>query len=302
MSRETSRSVQISTPEAIREGIDSRRSSGHQTIARRKRPVTVVVSGERGSGKTTLIAILAHALENSGHAVQKEPHIPRASAAIADLHDQFDVVLVEDETNHIAGAPSTNWEAECARIVAVDEKLRAEVVSLTAAKDAALRMLRDEQKAGDDARAEITNLKAENEVFGLEIDQLTHDNARLRKIRPDIGALEEQIGIAFAEVREAAILDMDRRRVRRIADERMAESVKLRNEADARFAKAQQRMRLALMGTPLPSPVAREDVELMRAYIPASDPCDADAREASATAKLRAANLVLMSEDHGEGC
>lgn len=61
----------------------------------RKRPITVTVSGERGSGKTTLISVLSHALESSEHRVVKPEGTPAAYAAIADLHEQFDITFVE---------------------------------------------------------------------------------------------------------------------------------------------------------------------------------------------------------------
>jgi predicted nuclease with TOPRIM domain len=72
----------------------------------------VTVSGERGSGKTTLIAVVAQALENSGHKVAKGPYVPTASRAIADLHEQFDVTFVEqyDTDADVEGLRQRNHE------------------------------------------------------------------------------------------------------------------------------------------------------------------------------------------------
>lgn len=61
----------------------------------RKRPIQVIVTGPRGSGKTTLISVLAHALRGSGHIANVQPHVPPASVAIADLHEQFDITFHE---------------------------------------------------------------------------------------------------------------------------------------------------------------------------------------------------------------
>jgi energy-coupling factor transporter ATP-binding protein EcfA2 len=288
-----------------------RRTSGHQTIARRKRPITVTVSGERGSGKTTLIAVVAQALENSGHLVNKPDHVPNATTAVADLHEQFDVTFVEryeadvrELGEALQAAEVERLKAECARLAEIDEKLRAEIVAVSAARDSAFSLLRDEQNAGDEARAELTKLRWENEVNAVTIDALSSENASLHKSPIDPARVSEQIEIAFAEVRDATMLDMERRRVQRLVDERKAEAVKLRVESDARFECARKRVQLALSGSPMPSPIERR---VWQAASPnAADvrryPGDGPHNEEAATAKLAAANLALMAEDHAEGC
>ncbi len=69
-----------------------------------KRPITITVSGERGSGKTTLIAILAQALSNAGHAVATERHVPNGTTAMLDLREQF--VLTFNEVDADADTPT----------------------------------------------------------------------------------------------------------------------------------------------------------------------------------------------------
>lgn len=53
--------------------------------------VVVTVSGAKGSGKTTLIAVLAQALSGAGHTVTVPEDTPSAMRAIADLTRQYDV-------------------------------------------------------------------------------------------------------------------------------------------------------------------------------------------------------------------
>ena len=70
------------------------------------RQVNVSVSGEPGSGKSTLIALLAQALEGAGHVAIKPPHIKTASAAIADLHHKFEVTFGEEVQQAVDDAAS----------------------------------------------------------------------------------------------------------------------------------------------------------------------------------------------------
>jgi hypothetical protein len=105
------------------------------TASSTKRPITVTVSGDRNSGKTTLIAVVAHALENSNHRVHKPDHVPNAFAAIADLHEQFDITFVEDNGDgavpYVFAAREEVLKEEIARLTAEVGRLHAEAVSLS---------------------------------------------------------------------------------------------------------------------------------------------------------------------------
>lgn len=103
----------------------------------RKRPITVSVAGERSSGKTTLIAVVAQALRNADHLVQTEPHVPSGAMAVRDLHEQFDVTFVEAyETDGSAEAvargeaPATATDAINDRDYATKTEMRAEITAL----------------------------------------------------------------------------------------------------------------------------------------------------------------------------
>lgn len=102
-----------------------------------KRPITVTVSSEgRDAGKTTLIALIAHALRGSGHRTM----VPPDSAGLLHnyrLDELFDVTFVEalgsvytarqieDEISRRIEAMRKSYEAALATLTQDVAKLRA---------------------------------------------------------------------------------------------------------------------------------------------------------------------------------
>ncbi|AXQ68591.1 hypothetical protein HOU00_gp052 [Caulobacter phage CcrPW] len=79
-----------------------------------KRPITVTVSSaEPGAGKTTLIALIGHALHNTGHSVKVPPQSAGPFHAHA-LQELFDVTFYEQEAPVITSA---QFETELSRRV-----------------------------------------------------------------------------------------------------------------------------------------------------------------------------------------
>ncbi|UTC28445.1 hypothetical protein GURKE_04430 [Brevundimonas phage vB_BpoS-Gurke] len=79
--------------------------------------VTVTVTGDKGSGKTTLIAVLAQALAGAGHDVTVPEGTPSASRAISDLTRRYQVDFLE--------ASPTALEQAHQRIAELEEELSA---------------------------------------------------------------------------------------------------------------------------------------------------------------------------------
>jgi chromosome segregation ATPase len=185
---------------------------------RRKRPITVTVSGERGSGKTTLIAVVSAALENSGHQVQKDRFVPNASRAIADLHEQFDVTFVEqydpdsDATNlrernrelteRLAEFRENNIRVveesravaeEAAKLRATIEELRGEVAGLS------IENSRLRNQSAETLSRELADVRAkligEREI----INRLVETDEKLRREIADIGKQRDHLGAQSAK-------------------------------------------------------------------------------------------------------
>ncbi|USN15560.1 P-loop containing nucleoside triphosphate hydrolase [Brevundimonas phage vB_BpoS-Kikimora] len=79
--------------------------------------VTVTVTGDKGSGKTTLIAVLAQALAGAGHDVTVPEGTPSASRAISDLTRRYQVDFLE--------ASPTALEQAHQRIAELEAKIAA---------------------------------------------------------------------------------------------------------------------------------------------------------------------------------
>jgi regulator of replication initiation timing len=155
-------------------------------VRRRKRPITVTVSGERGSGKTTLIAVVATALENSGHAVQKDRFVPNASRAVAELHEQFDITFVEQYDGQ--RRPVIH---EAAKLRATIEELRGQVAGLSGERSRLAahnrRLIEEDEKLREQVQqgtlyaanllAEIETLREANVDYAGENGDLRVENA-----------------------------------------------------------------------------------------------------------------------------
>lgn len=271
---------------------------------RRKRPITVTVAGERGSGKTTLISVVAHALENSGHKVAKGPYVPNATRAIADLHEQFDVTFVEqyeadteveglrarnrELTERLAEFRETNIRVveesrvvvnEAAQLRATIEELRGQVAGLSN-ENARLRESNVRYaKVDEDLRAANLAYAAENADLRVENHELSRtrvppQDARRQMMFALTGGTAARVAQfdPLDEKAEEQGYDVDYERPRTLleqaADIRSAES-----EAYARYAD-----------------------ESHRDFDHENDAFE-KRRAQSATDRLAAANLALMGDD-----
>jgi chromosome segregation ATPase len=237
-------------------------------VRRRKRPITVTVSGERGSGKTTLIAVVANALENSGHRVVKDRFVPAASRAVADLHEQFDITFVEQ---YEPESVSDQLVHEAATLRATIEELRGQVAGLSGERSRLAednrRLIAQDEKLREQVQqgalyaanllAEIETLREANVDYAGDNGDLRVENAdlhaRLKHSGPSRARVtpqeaRRQIDMAFEEVRQAAYVEMERNRLRTHADDLKQQARKLGQEGEARLAKARDRMLFALTG------------------------------------------------------
>lgn len=280
----------IRTPEAIREDIDN-----HRARHGIKRPITVTVIGDRGSGKTTLIAVVAQALENSGHLVSKPEHVPNATRAVMDLHEQFDVTFVE-------------------RDMTLDQEVARENANLRASIDELRGMVAGLKGENGRLRGSNSLLVGTDEKLRAEIAALKQALSEAMSVVPITRAkVREQIDMAFEEVRQAAYVEMERNRLRTAAEDLRHQARKLGHEGDARLQKARERMLFALTGghafqaeivehhedhEDFPADVCRP-----RTLMEQAQDVYQGTREAAATDKLLAANIALMGdEDYSEGC
>jgi hypothetical protein len=179
------------------------------------RHCTVTVSGDRGAGKSTLISILAQALQGAGHDVSKPDHIKNASQAISDLHHKFKVHFVEAE--------------------------EAETVTLTLAADTSPLREIIERNETLERMVEAAN-KREAEL-----------RAQLAKY-PSPEEAAKRINHAITHVRDATLIQVQRENINRHVDSLKSESAKLRRESEARLHEANLSLTYALTGELKPSP------------------------------------------------
>lgn len=217
--------------------------------------VTVTVSGARGSGKTTLMAVLAQALRGAGHEVDVPDHTPSASRAISDLSLPYRVTFRELEP----GQESLTLKIDAGDVSGVVEEAAAQIKAL--------------QEAFDLAQQD----KAELAITLMERNQALQD---LRQRIPDPDAAAALIAKALTFARDSAIIDRDRQEVVLRTESLKQESAKMRRESEARLAEARALMMEALTGRPQAkkTPV---DVQMDRR---------AAARQLSADDKLALAN------------
>lgn len=296
----------------------------------RKRPITVTVAGERDTGKTTLIAVVAQALENAGHLVRKPDHVPNATQARAELREQFDVTFVEANG---AGAGALARENEQLRASIAD--LRGQVAGLSAQIA--------HHRSGGHVRAferQVANLTAANQRYAAtdeqlrrEVDRLTILNTALReandefaavtadlreenkalRARLDPAAVKEAFHRAYALAHRATMITIARHDQKRKHDQMMAD---MRRQADDLTARADAEL-LQALGLPTEptkqatfSPAVQRRALTLLEQAAAIDagaaPEDAAAatyeagetRAQTATDKLLAANAALMADEY----
>jgi predicted nuclease with TOPRIM domain len=249
-------------------------------VRRRKRPITVTVSGERGSGKTTLIAVVATALENAGHAVQKDRFVPNAVRAVQELREQFDVTFVEqydgqsdliheaaklratieELRGQVAGLSGERGrlDAHNRRLIEEDEKLREQVQQGTLYAANLLAEVEALREANINYAGENGDLRVENQELNARFNNAVNDLVRTERARAAISEqtgvwmspqeARQQIDMAFEEVRQAAYVEMERNRLRTHADDLKQQARKLAQEGEARLCKARDRVLFALTG------------------------------------------------------
>ena len=182
--------------------------------------VTVTVSGERGSGKTTLMAVLAQALRGAGHEVIVPDHTPTAAKAISDLTRPYVVTFREPASEHPAEA-------------------------------------RAEEDAKDD---KIKRLSETLDKFRDKLITVAKERDEARAKLPDPVKAAELVRKALTFARESAIIERDRQDLNRRTEDLKIESAKMRDEADARMVEAHDLLTEALTGTrpPRKTPAQRQ--------------------------------------------
>lgn len=166
--------------------------------------VTVTVSGDPGSGKSTLIAVLSQALIGAGHAVDVPFGTPTAIQAITDLSRPYLVTFTERDGRVVA--PNGDLEAANAKIARLQERM-------------------------DEFRDRNIEL-----VHALHAAEAARDEALARI--PDPEKTAAAISKALLYAREAAIIDRDRQELTRQTENLKSRAAKMRHESDARMKEA----------------------------------------------------------------
>jgi len=239
----------------------------------RKRPITVTVSGERGSGKTTLISVVAHALRGSDHIANVPDHVPNVTQAIADLHEQFDVTFIEGdladlEIEHLlemitardATIAKQRVEIEglnneldshkeaLAASIANANTAWARVSEVIAERDAALRGVQDLEK--DVERKKALLEFGQNQYEKLEAQRREDVEAAQAA---NVGSMTQAVAAqviekAFAMVRDAGAIEARRGAVKAQMDEAREQYRFLGEEAEKRRTVARRSLMKLLTG------------------------------------------------------
>ncbi|UTC29591.1 P-loop containing nucleoside triphosphate hydrolase [Brevundimonas phage vB_BpoS-Bambus] len=231
--------------------------------------VTVTVSGDAGSGKSTLMAVLAQALRGAGHEVVVPENTPSTTRAISDLSRPYRVTFREAkpgvETLTVV-VDTKDLSNDLSEYVDRTERL---AEALTAARqeaaEASARAAKSDAKLGEFRQALIERSKE------------LHD---LRERIPSPARAEAMITEALTYARESAIIERDRQEVVRRTEDLKTESSKMRDEASARLNEAHALLTHALTGA-RPRVKTPADIALERR---------AAARQLSAQDKLALAN------------
>lgn len=176
--------------------------------------VTVTVSGDRGSGKSYLIAVLAQALRGAGHTAITQDHIPSALKAITDLSRPYNVTFREQAAEKVE------------EVVGVLNDAVDEITTL---------------------RERVADLEENNEYLLAQV-------AHLRVVQPERAPalpqaeVDRLITAALTHVRDATIIEQQRHELQRRADDLKAQSRKMHDEAEARGREARAMLFHALTG------------------------------------------------------
>lgn len=207
--------------------------------------VTVTVSGDRGSGKSYLIAVLAQALRGAGHTATTEDHIPSALKAISDLSQPYNVTFREADPTLRDEATAVLHEAadEITTLRQQNEELR------TKASELEQRVLAG---IADDYRTNAVFLESatRDREAQAEIAVLRKQVETLRVFQPRLPDAEiaRLFSTAMTYMREAVVIEMGRGDLNQQVDALKRKSITMRNEAEAREREAEAMIRHAITG------------------------------------------------------
>lgn len=152
--------------------------------------VTVTVSGDPGSGKSTLIAVLSQALIGAGHAVDVPYGTPTAIQAITDLSRPYLVTFAEQDGRIVA--PPADAEAANAKIARLEERLsefRAALLERTQQLSEAQARIPDPAVAAELVRKALT---------------FARESAIIERDRQDLNRRTEDLKAESAKMRDEA--------------------------------------------------------------------------------------------------
>lgn len=231
--------------------------------------VTVTVSGVQGSGKTTLMAVLAQSLRGAGHEVVVPDHTPSAVKAISDLSLPYRVTFRELEP----GQESLTVVVDSITVASVMDDC-AEQINLLGAE------LEESRRAYAEATTRVAFLDARLGEFRSALLERTKELNEAKERVPDADTAAELIRKALSYARESATIDHERHDLNRRSEDMKADLAKMRRESEARMREAHAMMLHALTGErpPVKTPA---DIQMERRVA---------ARNLSATEKLALAN------------
>ncbi|UTC28597.1 P-loop containing nucleoside triphosphate hydrolase [Brevundimonas phage vB_BpoS-Marchewka] len=231
--------------------------------------VTVTVSGDAGSGKSTLMAVLAQALRGAGHEVVVPENTPSTTRAISDLSRPYRVTFREAKPG-----------AETLTVVVDTKDIADELEGLVERTEGLAEALTAARQEAAEASARATKSEAKLGEFREALIERSKELHDLRERIPSPARAEMMITEALTYARESAIIERDRQEVVRRTEDLKSESSKMRDEATARLKEAHALLTHALTGA-RPRVKTPADIALERR---------AAARQLSATDKLALAN------------
>ncbi|USN15011.1 P-loop containing nucleoside triphosphate hydrolase [Brevundimonas phage vB_BpoS-Papperlapapp] len=231
--------------------------------------VTVTVSGAAGSGKSTLMAVLAQALSGAGHSVEVPEGTPSTTRAISDLSRPYHVTFREAKPGVETLTVVVDAKDIADELEGYVERTEGLAEALTAAR---------QEAAEASARAAQTEAKLGE--FRQALIERSKELSDLRDRIPSPAKAEAMITEALTYARESAIIERDRQEVVRRTEDLKTESAKMRDEAEARLREAHALLTCAMTGE-RPRAKTATDVALERR---------AAARQLSAADKLALAN------------
>ncbi|USN14319.1 P-loop containing nucleoside triphosphate hydrolase [Brevundimonas phage vB_BpoS-Kabachok] len=231
--------------------------------------VTVTVSGAAGSGKSTLMAVLAQALSGAGHSVEVPEGTPSTTRAISDLSRPYHVTFREAKPG-----------VETLTVVVDTKDIADELEGYVERTEGLAEALAAARQEAAEASARAAQTEAKLGEFRQALIERSKELSDLRDRIPSPARAEAMITEALTYARESVIIERDRQEVVRRTEVLKSESSKMRDEAEARLREAHALLTCALTGD-RPRVKTPTDVALERR---------AAARQLSAVDKLALAN------------